>query len=168
MFEFGFGRRFHDINYFKVGVFVHIPWIHNLLEGIITKLCGKPSIWCNFIILKKNHTITCWISPIVHHLRCRLKYVQYSWNFLLSSCFSCFERLIRFCNVYGLSLHIIQSQCIVFLNHFHRTLGRDQELSALLCLHPSIEKFMRRTKKKKCLQHTSFLGNDERWTYPFL
>ena len=25
MIEFGFGRRFHDLNYFAVGIFFHIP-----------------------------------------------------------------------------------------------------------------------------------------------
>ena len=51
MVEYAFGRRFHDLNYIKVGIFFHIPCIHCLLEGIIMKLCGKPSILCNFIIL---------------------------------------------------------------------------------------------------------------------
>ena len=37
MVESHFGCRFHDLNYFEVGIFFHIPWI--LLEGIITKLC---------------------------------------------------------------------------------------------------------------------------------
>ena len=46
MVESGFGRRFHDLNYFDVEIFFHIPYIHYLLEGVITKLCGKPSIRC--------------------------------------------------------------------------------------------------------------------------
>ena len=36
MIEFEFGRRFHDLNYFEVGFFFHIPWIHYLLKGTIT------------------------------------------------------------------------------------------------------------------------------------
>ena len=36
MAEFGFGRRLHDLNYFEVRNFFHIPWIRYLLEGIIT------------------------------------------------------------------------------------------------------------------------------------
>ena len=41
MVEFGCGtcaQRFHDLQFF------HIPWIHYLLEDIITKLCRKPLI----------------------------------------------------------------------------------------------------------------------------
>jgi hypothetical protein len=44
MSESAFGHGFHDLNYFEVGIFFHISWIHYLLEDIITKLCGKPSI----------------------------------------------------------------------------------------------------------------------------
>ena len=54
MVDFGFERRFHDLNYCEVGFF-YIPWIHYLLEGIITKLCRKPSIYCNSIICFKNN-----------------------------------------------------------------------------------------------------------------
>ena len=37
MVEFGFGRRFHDLKYFEVGIFFHKPLIHYLLKGIIIK-----------------------------------------------------------------------------------------------------------------------------------
>ena len=46
MVESAFGHRFHDFNYFEVRIFFHILGIHFLIEGIITKLCGKPSIYC--------------------------------------------------------------------------------------------------------------------------
>jgi hypothetical protein len=48
-----FGRRFHDLKYFKGGFFYHIPWIRYKLEVIITKNCRKTSIWHHFIILKQ-------------------------------------------------------------------------------------------------------------------
>ena len=41
MAKFGFGRRFHDLKYFEVGFFSHIPRIQWKLEGIITKNCRK-------------------------------------------------------------------------------------------------------------------------------
>jgi hypothetical protein len=31
-----FGCRCYDLNYFEVGIFFHIPWIHYSLESIIT------------------------------------------------------------------------------------------------------------------------------------
>ena len=43
MIEYGFRRSFHDLDYFEVGIFLRIPLIHYLLEGINTKLCGKPT-----------------------------------------------------------------------------------------------------------------------------
>ena len=32
----GFGRRFHDLEYFEVGFFFHIPWIRYKFEGTVT------------------------------------------------------------------------------------------------------------------------------------
>ena len=54
MFEFGFGHRFHNLNYFEVRIFFHIPLIHYLLQDIITKLCGKTSLCWNFIVLNTS------------------------------------------------------------------------------------------------------------------
>ena len=58
MVEFGFRCRFRDLNYFEVGIFFHIPRIHYLLEGIITKLCGKPITKCGlsyFVQILDSH-----------------------------------------------------------------------------------------------------------------
>ena len=43
MIEFGFGCRFHDLNYFEVGIFITYS-LNYLLEGITTKLCRNLSI----------------------------------------------------------------------------------------------------------------------------
>lgn len=43
--KFGFGCRFHGLEYFEVGFSLgHIPWICYKLEGITTKICRKTSI----------------------------------------------------------------------------------------------------------------------------
>ena len=81
MVESGFGRRFHDLNHFEVGTFVHIPGNYYLLGGVITKLCGKPSIQHNLIVLQTNSK-----QPLVqyhllaHHLHRLLKYPAFSWK----------------------------------------------------------------------------------------
>ena len=48
MIEFGFKCRFHDLKYFKVGIF-HISYP---LENIVTKFCVEPSIQSKFIIFQ--------------------------------------------------------------------------------------------------------------------
>jgi hypothetical protein len=136
MIESSFGRKFHDLNYFEVGVFFHNPWIHHLLEGIITQLCGRPSIEYIFnYTSNKLETIICPIPPtrtplVASSKICRL-FLKY---------FFCDHNLVGFVDQYVLKntmsffLCKIQSYCIV-LNHFHLTLGKDEELSTLPCLH---------------------------------
>jgi hypothetical protein len=50
----GFGNRFHDLKYFEVGIFFHIPLIHYKLEGKITKSCQNSPILCILSYFKHN------------------------------------------------------------------------------------------------------------------
>ena len=45
MAKSGIGCRYHELKYFEVGFFCHIPCIHYKLKGFITKICGKTSIY---------------------------------------------------------------------------------------------------------------------------
>ena len=65
-FEYSFRHRFHDLNYFEVGIFFHIPWIRYLLEGIMTRFCGNPIIPMFFILLWTNFRQ----SLVRYHLLC--------------------------------------------------------------------------------------------------
>ena len=35
MGKYGFGHKFHDLNYFELSLFIQLPWIHYTLEVII-------------------------------------------------------------------------------------------------------------------------------------
>ena len=64
MVEYSVGHRFHDINYYEVEIPSHIPWVHCILQSIITQLCREPSIYCNFILFKQK----CRHSLVQYHL----------------------------------------------------------------------------------------------------
>ena len=57
-------RRFHDLKYFEARFVFHISWIHYKLEDIITRICRKKSILCNFTVFQ---TIF-WQSLVQYHL----------------------------------------------------------------------------------------------------
>ena len=119
MIESGFGSRFHDLNYFEVGIFFYS------LEFII--YLRAPSQ--NFV---ENHQINVIFSIfqtkfrqslvqyqlLAHHLHPLLKYVDFSWNCFCHQSLFDFENHRVFKMFMIFFLHKIQSQCIV-LNHFH-------------------------------------------------
>jgi hypothetical protein len=82
MVKYDFGRRSHDFIYFEVGFFFkkkNLPWIQFLLEGIITKICRKPSIQCNLIIFQTNFRPSLvQYRVLAHHLHRLLNYLDFS------------------------------------------------------------------------------------------
>ena len=91
MVEFGFACRFHNLNYFEVGIFFHIPCliiffhIHYVIKGIITKVFGKPSIECNSIVFLTNFRQSIFqYDLLAQHLSRRLKYIDFSLKNLSS------------------------------------------------------------------------------------
>ena len=48
--KYSFERKFHDLKYFELGIFFHIPWIHSKVEVIIIFFFKDSLIWCDVII----------------------------------------------------------------------------------------------------------------------
>ena len=100
--RFGFGREFHDLNYFELYLFInfiylffHILWIHHTLGVIIKYFCTKSSLQCNFIMLYvKFWQLLVQYQHLHTHLHHLLKYVHFFWD-----CF-CQHKLLDFVNQY--------------------------------------------------------------------
>ena len=100
MVEFSFGRRFHDLNYFEVGIFFIF------LEFIIYLRASSQ----NFV---ENHQFNVILSYfkqnldnslvqyhlLAHHLHHLLKYVDFSWNIF------CHHKLLGFVDQYVLNVY---------------------------------------------------------------
>ena len=83
MVEFGFGRRFHDHNYFEVEMFFYIPWIYYLLEGIIWNFAENHQLNVILSHLKQipdNHLLI-QHHLLAQHLHRRLQHVDFPWAF---------------------------------------------------------------------------------------
>ena len=108
MVEYDFWRRFHDLNYFEVRIFfLHNPWIHYLLENIITKSVEKKPInffFEFFFVFQTNFRQ----SLVQYHLLARhshhllLEYVDFSWNFF------CHHKLLGFVD------HCVSKMSMIF------------------------------------------------------
>ena len=106
------------------------------LRASSQKNVENSSIQCNFIMFQTK--LNCHLFNITYlHTTCYiclLKHVHFSWIF-------CRYKFLGFIDQYVFRmymlffLHITQSQYIK-LNHFHLTLGTDQDPSTSLCFHP--------------------------------
>ena len=128
MARFGFGHKFHDLNYFGLDFQFHILWIHHKFEVIMKFFWRKSLIHCNFILFWTKF----WQLLVqYHHLHRLLRHVQ----FFSQHKFLGFVDQHIFLNVHNLYFHKSWSSYIV-LKHSHLNMCKGQELFTLLCLHP--------------------------------
>ena len=88
MIEYGFGRRFHDLKYIKVGFFFPLEliiYLRALLQKIVEN--HQFNVILSYLNVGKCRHLN--KNSYLHHL---LKYVDFSWN-----CY-CHHKLLGFVN----------------------------------------------------------------------